>query len=176
MSQQPDENLDDLFKQAQAPPPSGPDAAGAPAPMPPIAAPESKSLKVLVPAGIFGIVVLAGIVLLGPSRSHAPVIASIASAHLLAIGQNDYGRAYGYYSPRLQKQMPFSEFESRCVGDPESWLIDEVEIKDVKIEGDSAAVALMATNKYREKKKKYPIRVMLQREGSAWKIVGTVFQ
>ncbi len=163
-------NLEDIFKQAQGPPPGAPGGGE----VPHIAPPPGKKLSLTLPIGIFLLIAVIGYFLLIPSRSY-PEAGRRAGTFLLAVGHQDYSRAWGMFSDGFKQRLPFNQFESLVAGDPRNWLIDSVDIQQTKAGGPGVVVNVQVANNFQKKARTYPAMLIMVEESGSWKVASIQF-
>jgi len=164
-----DEQIEDLFKQAQAPPPHS--AGGGPPP--PVTGPDTK-LAWKIPAALFVIVVLFGLVLFKRPESTQPA-ADRAKLFLEHVGQGRIGPAYGLLSPDFRKNITMPKFEETVRADT-VWLVDQANVTGASIEGEVCTVTLGVVSTYGDEPKSYTAIVQLKKSGGDWMVDAVRFQ
>ena len=89
--------------------------------------------------------------------------------HLDATTRGDYERAYGFYSPALQAELPFEQFTDMARQNPQVFKVADTTFTHRNIENDACTLRGTITSLDGGKT---PVRVTLMNEGGQWRIRG----
>lgn len=171
----PSDSVEDYFKQAQAPAPSGGGLPQPGEPLPDVAKRDANKLKFAVPVAIFLVILVGGYFLLGGSKQLKVDVGRAAIRFLNDIGQGEYPKAYAQFADAYKRTFTLPAMSETWAGDPLHWLIDEVEVKDVQFVEETAITRCLAIVTNDRVKAEVFIDVKLVKEGGSWKVIGFSF-
>lgn len=173
----PNDNVEDLFRQAQAPPPASPATPQHQGPLAGvrrIAPSGTNNLRFAAPIVVFVVILAIGYLIFGGNRPD-PAATSTAARTLLAIGANDYQTAYANLATPYKQKFSLETFTEMCAGDPKHWLIDSAEVLGMKWDGNVAVVNCKVMIGFERKQTPQQMLVKLIKEDGKYRVIGFVY-
>lgn len=126
-----------------------------------------KIILILAGVAVLFLLLAGGIVWLVFEMTAEPV--RVVRAHLEAINQNDYPRAYGYFSAGLKAELSQEEFQSLVEQNPGIFRTSDSTFSSRSIKNNVATLRGTLTG---QQGQVTPVRYTLVKEGDQWLILG----